>query len=157
MPISACLVTSEKSRHPNGSKDWEETRSKVWANNIICLVTWSFCDQRVTPAKEGTPWHLTSAGCRRRHVPERALHAFGLPRPLFLIFVSLLTAAVAVLCAYASLAALYPAAFLADFAFGGHWSLAPALACDFFGLRHFASNYCLLQVRPPLSNAATAD
>lgn len=90
-------------------------------------------------------------------MPERALHAVGLPRPLFLIFVSLLTAAVAVLCAYASLAALYPAAFLAGFAFGGHWSLAPALACDFFGLRHFASNYCLLQVRPPLRNAAPAD
>lgn len=82
-----------------------------------------------------------------RHVPERALHARGLPRPLFLIFVSLLTAAVALLCAYASLTALYPAAFLAGLAFGGHWSLAPALASDFYGLRHFASNYCLLQVR----------
>lgn len=79
-------------------------------------------------------------------MPERALHAAGVPRPLFLIFVSLLTAAVALLCAYASLAALYSAALLAGLAFGGHWSLAPALACDFFGLRHFASNYCLLQV-----------
>ncbi len=81
-----------------------------------------------------------------RHVPERALHARGLPRPLFLIGVSLLTAAVAVLCAFASLGALYLAALLAGLAFGGHWSLAPALASDFFGLRHFASNYCLLQV-----------
>ncbi len=70
----------------------------------------------------------------------------GLPRPLFLIGASLLTAAVAVLCAFASLGALYLAAVLAGLAFGGHWSLAPALACDFFGLHHFASNYCLLQV-----------
>ncbi|BDA46699.1 probable transporter MCH1 [Coccomyxa sp. Obi] len=90
------------------------------------------------------------------HVPERALHARGVPRPLFLIGVSLVTAAVAVLCAFASLGALYPAALLAGLAFGGHWSLAPALACDFFGLRHFASNYCLLQLAPALGGFALA-
>lgn len=55
MPISACPVTSEKSRHPNGSKDWEETRSKVWANNIICLVTWSFAISESLLQKKGLP------------------------------------------------------------------------------------------------------
>ena len=34
----------------------------------------------------------------------------------------------------------------AGLAFGAHWSLAAALASEWFGLRSFASNYCLLQV-----------
>jgi hypothetical protein len=31
-------------------------------------------------------------------------------------------------------------------AFGAHWSLMASLASEWFGLRNFASNYCLLQV-----------
>jgi MFS family permease len=73
-----------------------------------------------------------------------------------MVAVSAASAAVALFCALAPLAALYPAAVLAGLVFGGHWSLAPALAADLYGLRHFASNYCLLQVlRSPLSSATS--
>ena len=69
-----------------------------------------------------------------------------MPRPLFLVLTSLLSAAVALACAFAPLPALVPAAAFAGIAFGAHWSLIPALASELFGLRFFASNYCLLQV-----------
>ena len=69
-----------------------------------------------------------------------------MPRPIFLILISALTAVVALACAFATLPALIPAAVLAGLAFGAHWSLIPALASELFGLRFFASNYCLLQV-----------
>ena len=52
----------------------------------------------------------------------------------------------ALACAFATLPALIPAAVFAGLAFGAHWSLIPALASELFGLRFFASNYCLLQV-----------
>ena len=32
--------------------------------------------------------------------------------------------------------------------FGAHWTLAPAVAADLFGLGHFASNYAALQLAP---------
>ena len=70
-----------------------------------------------------------------------------MPRPIFLILISLLSAVVALTCAFAPLPTLSPAAVLAGLAFGAHWSLIPALASELFGLRFFASNYCLLQVR----------
>ena len=69
-----------------------------------------------------------------------------MPRPLFLVLASLLSAAVALACAFAPLPALVPAAVFAGIAFGAHWSLIPALASELFGLRFFASNHCLLQV-----------
>ena len=63
-----------------------------------------------------------------------------------LIFLVLCSALVALACAFATLPALIPAAVFAGLAFGAHWSLIPALASELFGLRFFASNYCLLQV-----------
>lgn len=65
---------------------------------------------------------------------------------MFLILISLLSAGVALACAFAPLPLLCPAAVVAGLAFGAHWSLIPALASELFGLRYFASNYCLLQV-----------
>ena len=81
-----------------------------------------------------------------RYGPEALQHRVGVPRPLFLVLTSLLSAAVALACAFAPLPALVPAAAFAGIAFGAHWSLIPALASELFGLRFFASNYCLLQV-----------
>ncbi len=81
-----------------------------------------------------------------RYGPEALQHKRGVPRPVFLILISALTALVSLACAFATLPALIPAAVFAGLAFGAHWSLIPALASELFGLRFFASNYCLLQV-----------
>ena len=81
-----------------------------------------------------------------RYGPEALQHKKGIPRPIFLILISLLSAGVALACAFAPLPLLCPAAVVAGLAFGAHWSLIPALASELFGLRYFASNYCLLQV-----------
>ena len=56
-----------------------------------------------------------------------------------------LTAGVCLVSAASSLALLWAAAPLAGFAFGCHWSLMPPLASELFGMRSFASLYCLLQ------------
>ena len=56
-----------------------------------------------------------------------------------------LTAGVCLVSAASSLALLWLAAPLAGFAFGCHWSLMPPLASELFGMRSFASLYCLLQ------------
>ena len=66
-------------------------------------------------------------------------------RTAFLVGVAALTSAVCLLCAAASLQLLWVAAPLAGFAFGCHWSLMPPLASELFGLRSFATLYCLLQ------------
>ena len=89
---------------------------------------------------------LLKVSCR--YGPEALQHRKGVPRTLFLILTSLMSAAVALACAFAPLPALVPAAVFAGIAFGAHWSLIPALASELFGLRYFASNYCLLQVGP---------
>jgi len=47
--------------------------------------------------------------------------------------------------AASSLQLLWVAAPLAGFAFGCHWSLMPPLASELFGMRRFATLYCLLQ------------
>ncbi|KAK9904691.1 hypothetical protein WJX75_000633 [Coccomyxa subellipsoidea] len=78
-------------------------------------------------------------------IPERLLHSYGLPRTLFLVGVSALTAGVCVLSALSRLALLWAAAPAAGFAFGCHWSLMPPLAGELFGMRNFATLYCLLQ------------
>jgi hypothetical protein len=59
--------------------------------------------------------------------------------------VSALTAGVCVLSALSRLALLWAAAPAAGFAFGCHWSLMPPLAGELFGMRNFATLYCLLQ------------
>ncbi len=76
-------------------------------------------------------------------------HRKGIPRPLFLVLISLLSVCVALACAFAPLPLLCPVAVIAGLTFGAHWSLIPALASELFGLRYFASNYCLLQVPLP--------
>lgn len=66
-------------------------------------------------------------------------------RTAFLVAVAGLTAGVCLVSAASSLALLWVAAPLAGFAFGCHWSLMPPLASELFGMRSFASLYCLLQ------------
>ena len=55
------------------------------------------------------------------------------------------TAGVCLISAASSLQLLWLAAPLAGFAFGCHWSLMPPLASELFGMRRFATLYCLLQ------------
>ena len=85
--------------------------------------------------------------CTCRYVPERLLHAYGTPRPIFMILLGLLSATVMAFNAYATLEELLPASILAGFAFGAHWSVMATLTSELFGLKSFASNYCLVQVR----------
>ena len=56
-----------------------------------------------------------------------------------------LTPGVCLISAASSLQLLWLAAPLAGFAFGCHWSLMPPLASELFGMRRFATLYCLLQ------------
>lgn len=56
-----------------------------------------------------------------------------------------LTVGACLLSSAGSLRALWAAAPAAGFAFGCHWSLMPPLAGELFGMRSFASLYCLLQ------------
>ena len=56
-----------------------------------------------------------------------------------------LTTGVCLISAASSLALLWLAAPLAGFAVGCPWSLMPPLASELFGMRSFASLYCLLQ------------
>ncbi|CAK0787583.1 hypothetical protein CVIRNUC_010805 [Coccomyxa viridis] len=78
-------------------------------------------------------------------LPETFLHRYSVPRTAFLVAVAGLTAGVCLVSAASSLALLWVAAPLAGFAFGCHWSLMPPLASELFGMRSFASLYCLLQ------------
>ena len=59
--------------------------------------------------------------------------------------VAALTAGVCLVSAASSLQLLWVAAPAAGFAFGCHWSLMPPLASELFGMRRFATLYCLLQ------------
>ena len=88
---------------------------------------------------------LPAPACR--YVPERLLHAYGTPRPIFMVLLGLLSATVMAFNAYATLEELLPASILAGFAFGAHWSVMATLTSELFGLNSFASNYCLIQVR----------
>ncbi|CAL8464603.1 g4138 [Coccomyxa elongata] len=89
-------------------------------------------------------------------IPERLLQTYGLPRTLFLVGVSVLTAAVCALSALSQPALLWVAAPAAGFAFGCHWSLMPPLAGELFGMRNFATLYCLLQFGTTLGTYALA-
>jgi hypothetical protein len=82
------------------------------------------------------------------YFPERLLHTRGTPRLLFLPLVSALMAATCAGLACARLPALFPLAAASGFAFGGHWSLFPALVSELFGLARFAANYTLAQLAP---------
>lgn len=70
--------------------------------------------------------------------------------------VSVLTAAVCALSALSQPALLWVAAPAAGFAFGCHWSLMPPLAGELFGMRNFATLYCLLQFGTTLGTYALA-
>ncbi|CAL5224648.1 g7366 [Coccomyxa viridis] len=77
--------------------------------------------------------------------PEFLWHRYNVPRTAFLVGVTGLTAGVCLISAASSLQLLWLAAPLAGFAFGCHWSLMPPLASELFGMRRFATLYCLLQ------------
>lgn len=86
--------------------------------------------------------------------PEKALRSYGVPRPRFLILVGALSALSQLLVAVATRATLFGVVLLAGLAFGGVWSLLPAVASELFGLAHFASNYSLLQTSTALGGYA---
>ena len=69
---------------------------------------------------------------------------------MFLAAAGGLSAAAALLSAFADLRWLYAACMLGGFAFGCHWSLMPAMTSDLFGLRHFAANQSVIHAAPTL-------
>ena len=83
-------------------------------------------------------------------LPEKALHAYGIPRPAFLALAAFLTSvAVGLLPLVKTVAiALYVLSFTVGLAFGAHWALLPSLSSELFGLDSFASIYTLLQLAP---------
>lgn len=79
---------------------------------------------------------------------ERALHARGTPRPIYLVAFSAATVLVCLGFAASPRAALPLLAPLAGFTFGGTWTLMSTLVSELFGMKHFASNYCAFQLAP---------
>ena len=69
---------------------------------------------------------------------EKALHAKGTPRPLFLVGATALLVPVCVGLALANLPLLYPLTVLMGLCFGFSWTLLPSLASELFGLSYFA-------------------
>lgn len=55
---------------------------------------------------------------RRRYIPEAALHAWGTPRPLFLLLLGVLSAGASTMAAYAHLNGLYATSAVSGLAFG---------------------------------------
>lgn len=87
-------------------------------------------------------------------IPEHFLHTYGVPRPVFLVITSLLTAGSFAGIAFASVTVLYPLSLLAGIAFGAHWTLMPALVSEIFGLDSFASIYTMMQLSPAIGGYA---
>ena len=63
-----------------------------------------------------------------------------------------MTIAASVLNSVQSVALIGPASLLSGFAFGGLQGVCPAVASELFGLKHFATNYALIQLGPALGN-----
>ncbi|MEW5313536.1 MAG: hypothetical protein WDW38_005096 [Sanguina aurantia] len=82
------------------------------------------------------------------HVSEHMLHRCGTPRTMSLLTNSICMLLVPVACFWASAADLYPLSLLAGLAFGGFWSLIPAITSDLFGLANFGGVYTSLQLAP---------
>mmetsp|Transcript_38439 Transcript_38439/g.85607 ORF Transcript_38439/g.85607 Transcript_38439/m.85607 type:complete len:742 (-) Transcript_38439:454-2679(-) len=82
------------------------------------------------------------------YISEYYLHSRGMPRTRFVLVVSICMAAFTLLSSLASLPDLYPLALLCGMAFGGHWSVLPAVLTDLFGLQHYASIYTTVQLAP---------
>jgi hypothetical protein len=72
------------------------------------------------------------------------------------VAVSALNVGVCALSAVSELQLLWAAAPVAGFAFGCHWSLMPPLAGELFGMRSFATLYCLLQFATTFGTYALA-
>ena len=81
-------------------------------------------------------------------VPERALHHHGVPRPVFLVLSSAVSAFTYFIMAFSPPAMLYILSIVSGLCFGAHWSLLPSLASELFGLDNFASIYTTLQLSP---------
>ena len=76
----------------------------------------------------------------------------SLARTSSLVFLSFMTIAASVLNSIQSVALIGPASLLSGFAFGGLQGVCPAVASELFGLKHFATNYALIQLGPALGN-----
>ncbi len=81
------------------------------------------------------------------HFSEELLHSRGVPRSAFMVAASCLSAAFALLTAFADLRVLYVCAMVGGLAYGFHFAIMPALCSEAFGLTHFGANYNLIQVR----------
>lgn len=75
------------------------------------------------------------------YVPEQYLHERGTPRTVFLTITAVTTAVAAFASAYASLGHLYVISLLLGAAFGGHWSLLPAITRCVFACWRTNSQY----------------
>eukprot|EP00798_Chlamydomonas_sp_ICE-L_P030441 gene30441-35451_t len=83
------------------------------------------------------------------YISEYFLHKHGTNRTNFLSAVAILMTMVAAagLC-ISDKGDLYSMSLLGGLAFGGFWSVIPAIVSDLFGLASFASNYTVLQLAP---------
>jgi MFS family permease len=81
-------------------------------------------------------------------VPEKMLHLYGIPRPVFVVVADFFLALTLFGLAYATFPLMYALAGCAGLAFGAHWSLMPSLSSEIFGLDSFASIYTILQLFP---------
>ena len=72
----------------------------------------------------------------------------GTPRTRFLVVSCTLACVACAVGALSSPLLVLPVSIMSGLAFGGCWALLPALAADLFGVKHLASNYCLVQLAP---------
>lgn len=64
------------------------------------------------------------------------------------MFLSILSVLAGIMSSLQQVALIGPAALVSGFAFGGMQGVCPAVASELFGLKHFATNYALIQLGP---------
>ena len=89
-----------------------------------------------------------SAGYFSQHMLDRK----KTPRTLFVVLDCLLTSLNFVLLLFASIETLYIPVLIGGLAFGMNWALVPAILCELFGTKAFASNYNMVAMSSTLSD-----
>lgn len=89
---------------------------------------------------------FTTISCR--FIPDKLLRKKSVPRTASCIVLSAVTLVAALLNALQKQEALGIASLLSGFAFGGFQGVVPAITSEIFGLRHFATNYAMVQLGP---------
>ena len=72
----------------------------------------------------------------------------GVSRILWLVVLTALAAAAAILNAFLDMRLLGLACAASGLAFGGMQGIVPAITSELFGMQHFATNYSLMQLGP---------